>query len=161
MFEKTKLTTKPGSNILFLKFVPKLTQAQIETALKQKFKRTVGGLSEHWLKNKNINRTYCLDTLIVELNYALNIFHARQLIKNKQVSVNHKTITSSHYIVKPFSTIVITNFFQELTFLKLITQNKLKNNLNFIYSFPSFIIKNKPLKQTVNRLSLARTLNSI
>ena len=131
-FDKKFFLSRAGNFNLNITLLPRITQAQLEVKEKQDFKFNSGGLSEHWSKHNNLNRLSCIDNILLSTNHALNIFHARNLIKNKYVFINKKLITDINYIVKPFSIIAVKAPFKELTLLKIAKNNKFKNPNNII-----------------------------
>ena len=132
MTNKKIFLAKSGSFNINLSFLPKTTYSQLKFKYKQQLKKSLGGLSEHWLKHNPQNRNSCLDSTLITLNSALNLFHARQLIKSKLILINKKRITSPHYRLKPFSTISVNTQFNELTLLNIIKNQNTKNCLSLL-----------------------------
>lgn len=129
---KKLFLSRPGNSSINAIIHPRTTQAQLEIKKKQELKIKEGGLSELWLKSSNTNRLSCLDNILVTNNKALNLFHAKQLIKDKNIKINNKFITNKNYIIKPFSTITFINKFKELILLNKMKEKQLKNNTKTI-----------------------------
>lgn len=138
---KRKIINKPGTFNLNLLFLPLTTQAQIEFKEKQQIKAQAGLLSEHWFKNRNLNKNQTLDNILINLNIAKSNFHAKQILKAKRVKVENKIITSTNYIIKPFLKINNNVVHKELTLLNKIRDLNIKNTNVLINQ--KFIFKNK------------------
>lgn len=138
---KRKIINKPGTFNLNLLFLPLTTQAQSEFKEKQQIKKQAGFLSEHWFKHRNLNRDQTLDNILINLNLAKTNFHAKQLIKGKQIKINKNKITTANYIIKPFTKIEYLTKYAELTLLNQIKELNIKNINNTINR--QYIFKNK------------------
>ena len=139
MQERRKIITRPGKFNINIAFLPNLTQAQLEFKFKQEYKKKAGLLSEQWLKHRNLNREQNLDKILTNLNYAKTIFEAKQLIKNKKIIINNKTITSPSYTIKPFANINIKTTKPESTLLGKAKKQNINNPANCIINNKIFL----------------------
>lgn len=129
-FERKHLILKPGcfnSNIILQ---PRITQAQREKKLQKELKLSWGPLTKTLWKQKKLNTNSFLETIVLNLNLASNIYEARDFIKNKNVTINKKIIDIPTYSVKPFSQLTINK--KELNFIKTIKKQKVKNKSQLI-----------------------------
>lgn len=129
-FEKKHLLSKPGCFNFNVILQPRITQAQREKKLQQEIKKQIGPLTQKQIQQKNNSPYLFLESVLVQLNLANNLFHAKQIIKNKKITINNKIVNEPTYIVKPFSIINVKN--KQIAFLNKIKKQTLKNPRNFI-----------------------------